>query len=119
VEGDQEAIDEIITACGEELPAALSTIQRAVEMEDAETLARTAHTIKGTAANVGALRLRKLAIETEAAGKSEDFKTAGRLLNQLDAAVTELMNALMQTDWTFLVRHDGKNRADESVDRRR
>ncbi len=52
------------------VPSNIEALKSAIENDDAVTAEREAHSLKGAAANIGAILMRKAAAETEAAAKS-------------------------------------------------
>ena len=62
----------------------LAALQRAVGSGDAATVDRTAHTLKGSAANMGATALAKISADLQDAGERGDLERAGALLEALE-----------------------------------
>ncbi len=67
--GDEELMREILDIFAAGLPALVARIADAAESEDCPRLAAAAHELKGSAANVGAKRLARIAAEIESAAK--------------------------------------------------
>ena len=65
-----EFLREIITIYLEDTPKRIAEMKEALASGDASTFTRSAHTIKGSSSNVGALALRGVAEQLEKAGKS-------------------------------------------------
>lgn len=66
------------------------TMRQEVADGDPETLARAAHTLKGSAVNLGALRLTELSGELVALARNEDRAGFRRLLSEVEGACREL-----------------------------
>jgi histidine phosphotransfer protein HptB len=82
---DRRALDElyevlendlfmIIDEFQEQLPLQLSELAGLLEREDWAAASRMAHSIKGSASNMGALRLAELAASMEKLGRADDRK---------------------------------------------
>ena len=64
----------------------LAGLQSAVETGDAEQIRKTAHTIKGSSASLGAMQLAKVAGALESAGRTGDIAEAQKQYAQLQIA---------------------------------
>ena len=73
---DCELISEILDIAGKELPVRAEQLSAAMREKNLESIARIAHNIKGTAANISALRLQKVAHDMEMACKADDLDQA-------------------------------------------
>ncbi len=74
----------------------VKTLKQAIELHDLETLERTAHSIKGSSAQFGALSLSKLAADMEQLAKGKDLEKAKALLAEIrdcQEQVAQLMQA--------------------------
>jgi signal transduction histidine kinase/DNA-binding response OmpR family regulator len=69
----------------EKLPQHLLSIRKAFERNDAETLTKAAHKLKGSAATFGAERLSNICLELEEIGKAKGISADKTLLDLLDA----------------------------------
>ncbi|NWG31077.1 MAG: PAS domain S-box protein [Rhodocyclaceae bacterium] len=85
--GDEELAEEILSIFDDGLPALVDRIGQAARRGDAPGLAAAAHELKGSAGNVGAVRLARLAAEIEAAARRGETKTDA--LERLPAARDE------------------------------
>ena len=83
---NRELEREIITLFLQQLPATIHMLKTAAGPEDWKL---ASHTLKGSAAAVGASRINALAVELEACGASE----VSGLLTALDRAVTQFRKA--------------------------
>lgn len=75
-------------------PNELTAIQQTLNSQDAEGLRLHAHTLKGSAANVGATYLSQLAKNIEEAAKSGNLPSAGEEVNELKDALNKVLSAL-------------------------
>jgi Amt family ammonium transporter len=75
----------------------LEELQRSVAIHDATSAAKAAHSLKGAAGILCAETLRKLAADTEAAGRAGDHKALMELVPQLAAELDRCLNCLPAT----------------------
>ena len=83
VEGDRELLEEIARLFAEESVALLGEIRRARASEDIRELQRLAHTLKGAALNVAALKVAETALALETQARSGSMGNAGDLIEHL------------------------------------
>jgi len=81
---DEELVKELIQEFLEEMPGRLEELKAALEALDFKSIRSQGHTIKGTAGNMGAIALQKVAARLEAAGQGMDKETASQLTEQLE-----------------------------------
>ncbi len=78
------------------VPILIHEMQSANSQGDAVTLSKSAHTLKGTAGNLGAMRVMKLAELIEYHGRSGELSQLPKLLSEIESAFslsrTELEN---------------------------
>lgn len=94
--GDAEFEQELIELFLEDQHERLSSIEQAIAGGDSADLRREAHTLKGAAANMGALALQHLARELEEAGRNGQLGPAPELLERIRveaARVEAFLNA--------------------------
>ncbi len=77
-----------------DLPGRLAAVKAALDAGDAEALRQAAHALKGSSANVGALRLNKICRTLEAAAKAGALPAAAELREALDKAAPAARAAL-------------------------
>jgi len=87
--GDEELARDILRGYLQDLPRQLASLKAAIEKADAAEVRKTAHTIKGASANVGALQVQALALEIEMAGKDGEIERAGKYLDKLVKSMDE------------------------------
>jgi CheY-like chemotaxis protein len=71
-------------------------IEETIQQKDLQTLERVAHSIKGTSAQFGAVKLNIIALEMEKLAKNGDLEQAGLLLNNLRVAQEQAANTMQQ-----------------------
>jgi HPt (histidine-containing phosphotransfer) domain-containing protein len=65
---------------------------------DATGFGDAAHALKGSAAALGAVRLRTAAFELELRGRDNNLENAQELVNALEAVLSEAIDALSRED---------------------
>jgi CheY-like chemotaxis protein/HPt (histidine-containing phosphotransfer) domain-containing protein len=83
-EGEPEILSELIELFLHEVPQQLGTIREAIEKDDAPSVERIAHTLKGSSGNMGAMRMAQNCAELEDGGASGDLSRAPELLERLE-----------------------------------
>jgi two-component system, sensor histidine kinase and response regulator len=95
---DQELRKEIIKIWLEESPLRISALSQAVKAKTVKDIALHAHTIKGSAATIGAETLSKAAFELEIAGKKNQLKDADTMLANMITEFEKVKTYLLQSD---------------------
>ncbi len=83
-EGEPDILTDLITLYMSDARNKLASLGTAVTEQDATALQRTAHTLKGSSANLGAQGMVQLCAEMEKVGHSEHFVDAPDLLARLE-----------------------------------
>jgi two-component system, sensor histidine kinase and response regulator len=83
-EGEPDILDELIELFLGEVPTQLKALREAAQTGEAQSVERIAHTLKGSSANMGALRMEALCAELEEAGRSEDLSAASGQISRLE-----------------------------------
>lgn len=94
--GDEELLGELIVAFLGDVPNQLGALHEAIRAEDAEEMGRTAHGLKGAAANLGAERVRAAAFKLEEAGRDGQLASGPSLTTHLEAELKQLESVLGQ-----------------------
>jgi len=81
--GDEGALREVLTLFLADIPQQMNTLEEAINLGNAETATRQAHTLKGAAANVGASLLRECAAELEQLGREHRLDVMAEGLEDL------------------------------------
>lgn len=92
--GDKAFLEDLLGLCLREMPRQIGAVENALADSDAQRLEREAHSLKGAAANVGAMALQAVALDMEKAGKHGDLGGAAALLDRLHEAFTEFQRRL-------------------------
>ena len=83
-EGDREFLMEVLNGFLENVRAQIETIRQAISDGDADAVRREAHSIKGSAANLTADELSRIAFELENIGKSGALEEGIGCLKRLE-----------------------------------
>ena len=81
---EPDIVTELIDLFLRDTPPRLAALKDAIKEGDAQALSQTAHTLKGSSANLGATRLAALNAELEKKASHGSLEEASRLLAQLD-----------------------------------
>lgn len=91
---DDEFIQEILSEFSDGIPAIVGHLKAAVGAKDQTALGAHAHTLKGSAGNVGAVGLQAIALEVEIAGRANDYDQLASHLATLDAEVEKFQSEI-------------------------
>ena len=83
--GAPDFVSKVIESFLQDTPPRLAAVRDVVTRGAGEDLARMAHTLKGSSANLGARPMVQLCMELEALGHSEDLEDAVALVGKLEA----------------------------------
>ena len=90
---DQDSLKEIVDGCLADATEKTALILEVGSSDDWDEAAKLAHDIKSTAGQIGAARLRDVAVRLEAICKSDDTTGAIDLIDQLKSAAAETLDA--------------------------
>jgi HPt (histidine-containing phosphotransfer) domain-containing protein len=93
--GDDTFLREIIGIYLEDVPKRIADLKTARHTGDTTLYSRSAHTIKGSSANVGTCELRLIAEQIELRAKTESLTDLDPLLAELNAAYARARSALL------------------------
>ncbi len=96
--GDEKLANEILGEFMEDVPRKFTALKEALDKSDAPSVQCEAHTLKGAAANVGALALQEVANQIEVAGEAGDMAKASSLTAQINKQF-EVLKKLTQPDF--------------------
>lgn len=91
--GDREVADYILEVFVDQLPGQTSDLLAAVQAGDWPGAADRAHSIKGSAANVGAEQIRNLAQKAEKACERRDPAAVTALVGQIESGLQDFRQA--------------------------
>ena len=100
-EDDPEFFQSVVEQFFEDAPTHIQTIHRAVNEKDILALTSAAHTLKGSARNMGAKPLSELCLLLEEHSREGQITGLGPLLAALDAEFSRACEALRQTSNTI------------------
>jgi HPt (histidine-containing phosphotransfer) domain-containing protein len=92
--GDRELFVELTHVFKEECPRAIEEIRRAMGAQDARTLERHAHNLKGSSASLGAAAVSLAAGALEDCARSGNLKQADDLFKALEQELDHLLSEL-------------------------
>ena len=92
--GDQGLMRDVVEAYFEAIPDLARDVAEALGSRALDRAARSAHSIKGAAANLGAERLRCVAAAIEAAAAAADFARCAAWAGRIDDELDRLAEAL-------------------------
>lgn len=75
-------------------PQVIEQLDQAIKQQNAAEVRHHAHTLKGSAANVGAIELPALCIELENMGRNGELEGAEVLFSQVESSYSRLSNAV-------------------------
>ena len=91
---DPESLRELITLFQEDAPGRLTQLRQAVTARDLSAAKMAAHSVKGSAANLGGRRFAALAGQAEIAARAGDWSALERFIPALESEWEELLKAL-------------------------
>lgn len=94
--GDRELLGELYAAFAEDAPGKLKDLETALQAGDMDLVMKRAHSLKGSAAAVGANECRSLAMQLEAKAEGRDQPVVGSLLQQLKAEMDRVLALIRQ-----------------------
>jgi two-component system, sensor histidine kinase and response regulator len=94
LEGDRELLEEVAHLFFEECPKIVAEIRGAYEADDLRLLERSAHTLKGSSASIGARAVSQAASELEHRARSGDAADVRDLIQRTEEEVHKLLPRL-------------------------
>jgi histidine phosphotransfer protein HptB len=80
----------------DDTPARLAELRKSLAEADRSTFTRAAHSIKGSASNLGAIQLRAISAELEQRGKTENIADLAGRVADLEASFAHVREELQQ-----------------------
>lgn len=99
-EGAPDVLDELFRLFLTETPRKLRALGNAIETRDASSLERAAHSLKSSAAMLGARTMARLSGKLEALGEARTPELGARVLTELAAAFEDLRPWLVSARWS-------------------
>ncbi len=94
VDGDEDLLREVAAIFLEDTPGILDAMKKGIEAGMPDAVARAAHTLKGSSANLAAGRLRHQAYQLETQAKTGDLTGARALYQAVEAEFSALKDQL-------------------------
>jgi two-component system, sensor histidine kinase and response regulator len=92
--GDRELFDELVQVFKDGCPDVVSGMRRAIDDRDAGTLEHSAHTLKGSSANLGAIAVSRASMELETLARSNRLESADEQFKVLQKELERLFSEL-------------------------
>ncbi len=83
-EGEPDILEELVEMFLKDASSQLETLKEATEKGDAQIIEHIAHTLKGSCANMGAVRMEALCSELEDIGRSGNLVAAPARISRLE-----------------------------------
>jgi HPt (histidine-containing phosphotransfer) domain-containing protein len=96
VGGDREFLAELVAAFEADAPVQVTHMRGALEARSPEGIVRPAHTLKGSSASLGALRLSRHCGRLEASSRSGELDGAAETIDEIEMAVQVALAELQQ-----------------------
>lgn len=96
VDEDPDFLETLVETFLDDCESYMSAIRTAVEEEDASTLKKEAHGLKGAVANLKAEPAREAARQLEEMGRSNSFDDAAQALDHLEEEIEHLRSVLAE-----------------------
>ena len=94
--GQPRLVERIIGAYHEQSPQLLSELKRAALAQDTDAIARAAHSLRSSSANLGATRLAVLCKQIESSAREQHLDAARELLDALEREYRKVSAALRE-----------------------
>jgi CheY-like chemotaxis protein/HPt (histidine-containing phosphotransfer) domain-containing protein len=101
----RSVVGEIVDSFLGEVPRRLSRLREALAAGDGEALAFTAHSLKGSSAQLGALRLASLSHALELEGREGSLEEAAGIVDEIEREIERVTPALKQASDATRVSH--------------
>ncbi|MEL7372447.1 MAG: Hpt domain-containing protein [Myxococcota bacterium] len=92
--GDREFLEELVDIFLTDAAERIIELREALASGEAESFSRTAHKLKGSSANMGAVRLTDIARDMENLGKSASLNGAEELMEPLQQELVRVRETL-------------------------
>ncbi len=92
--GDREFLEELVDIFLTDAEQRVEELKAAFSSGETDAVSRTAHKLKGSSANMGAVHLTNIARDMENLGKAESLHSAQELLEPLQAELIRVRRTL-------------------------
>jgi signal transduction histidine kinase/DNA-binding response OmpR family regulator len=96
VENDWDLLHELVELCLDSSPALLQEIEAGLARQDAQTVERAAHALKGAMQNMGATQAARAAADMEDLGRRRELNLAEEAMSSLKIEFERLVGALSE-----------------------
>lgn len=93
---EPDLVQQLIDLYLADIPERLKALRQALAQGDATRVAQTAHSLKGSSANLGAQRAARVCLELERCGKTNDLSAAREWLPKLEQEIEQARRALLE-----------------------
>ncbi|MCX7839586.1 MAG: response regulator [Anaerolineae bacterium] len=93
---EPDLVQQLIDLYLADVPERLNALRQAIAQGDATRLAQTAHSLKGSSANIGAQRVARVCLELERCGKANDLTSVAEQLAVLEQEIERARQALQE-----------------------
>ena len=94
--GDREFLEELVDIFLTDADERVEELKDALSKGEADAFSRTAHKLKGSSANMGAVRLTDIARDMESLGKTESLSGAHELMQPLQEELVLVRQTLQE-----------------------
>jgi CheY-like chemotaxis protein len=101
IEGEADFLEELVKIFRDTSPERIERMRSAIENRDGRALAREAHYLKSSSANLGAMQLSSICQKLDEMGRSESFEGATETLNDLRDLYPGVCSALQHEVHSF------------------
>jgi CheY-like chemotaxis protein len=91
---DRTLFDELVVLFKDDCPAVAAEMRRAIDAGDAGTLERSAHTLKGSSSNLGAVAVSQASAKLEELARSNNLESADEHFKVLQKEIERLFSEL-------------------------
>jgi len=97
--GDIELLKEIVNMFLDVAVSDVQELQEAISTRNLDMVSKSAHKMKGSAANIGAQTTQKLALKLEQSAKAEDYEILNESFGKLQQELGKLEKVVDKFDW--------------------
>jgi len=108
--GDEELIKEVAAIFLKDSGERLDMLSKAVKAGDSREIKFYAHSIKGSAGNVGAVRLSEMASRLEHMALEDDLSQAAELLQNITTEFIKLRSFVSNPEWIEMAKEQSANK---------
>ena len=92
--GDESLLHDVVDIFLAETPKKIAALRLAIQQNDADTVEKTAHSLKGELGYLGLLKISQMARELEDAGRKNDLPGAVKIFRYLEPELTTLLTSM-------------------------